>query len=130
SSQEPLFLWAYDFGVVPTSLVSTMYELFYHQEANEPETNTHYTPPELVEFVLADLLRPAVLERAPTICDPACGSGIFLVEAYRRIVRHEAASTGAAPSTERLRALLLERITGCDIDESAIRLAAVSPYAA
>jgi hypothetical protein len=130
SSQEPLFLWAYDFGVVPTSLVSTMYELFYHQELDEGATNTHYTPPELVEFVLADLLRPEVLERAPTICDPACGSGIFLVEAYRRIVRYEAASTGKALSTARLRALLLERIAGCDIDESAIRLAAFSLYVA
>lgn len=130
SSQEPLFLWAYDFGVVPTSLVSTMYELFYHQEVDGEETNTHYTPPELVEFVLADLLSPDVLERSPTICDPACGSGIFLVEAYRRIVRYDAATTGKAPSTTRLRALLLERIAGCDIDESAIRLAAFSLYVA
>lgn len=130
SSQEPLFLWAYDFSVVPTSLVSTMYEFFYNQEGGEQEDNTHYTPPELVEFVLADLLQPSVLERSPKICDPACGSGIFLVEAYRRIVRYEAATAGEALSTERLRSLLLERIAGCDINESAVRLAAFSLYVA
>jgi hypothetical protein len=131
SSQEPLFLWAYDFAVVPTSLVSSMYELFYnHQDAANTEANTHYTPPELVEFMLADVLPPDVLDRQPRVCDPACGSGIFLVEAFRRIVRHEAAKTGKPPSTARLRTLLVERIAGCDIDASAVRLAAFSLYVA
>ncbi len=124
ASQEPLFLWAYDFSVVPTSLVSTMYELFYHQEVAGRATSTYYTPPDLVEFVLADVLRPDVLARSPVVCDPACGSGIFLVEAYRRIVRHEAALSAKPLSTARLRNLLLERIAGCDINESAVRLAA------
>src|SRR5205823_2151378 len=91
AGQQPLFLWAYDFSVVPTSLVSTMYELFYRQEIGGQATSTYYTPPQLVEFVLADALSAEVLEREPTVCDPACGSGIFLVEAFRRIVRHEAA---------------------------------------
>lgn len=130
AAQEPLFLWAYDFSVVPTSLVSSMYELFYHQEVGDPETSTYYTPPELVEYVLADLLRPAILDRAPRVCDPACGSGIFLVEAYRRIVRHDAASSAERLSTKRLRHLLLDRIAGCDINQSAIRLAAFSLYIA
>jgi hypothetical protein len=130
SPDEHLFLWAYDFSVVPTSLVSTMYELFYNAEGSEGASNAHYTPPGLVELVLADLLRPDVLERAPRICDPACGSGIFLVEAYRRIVRHEATTTSGPPSSERLRELLLTRIVGCDIDESAVRLAAFSLYVA
>ena len=128
--QQPLFLWAYDFSVVPTSLVSTMYELFYRQEIEGRVTSTYYTPPQLVEFVLADVLSADVLDRQPTVCDPACGSGIFLVEAYRRIVRHEAARAKRPLSTVRLRKLLLERIAGCDIDESAIRLAAFSLYVA
>lgn len=126
--QHPLFLWAYDFSVVPTSLVSTMYELFYHQEVGGRETSTYFTPPQLVEFVLANVLTAETLERQPKVCDPACGSGIFLVEAYRRIVRHEAAHRGRPLSTTRLRELLLSRIAGCDVDESAIRLAAFSLY--
>jgi SAM-dependent methyltransferase len=129
-SQEPLFLWAYDFSVVPTSLVSSMYELFYRQEVDDPETGTYYTPPELVEYVLADLLRAEILDRAPRVLDPACGSGIFLVEAYGRIVRHEAAQASERLSSERLRHLLLNRIAGCDINESAIQLAAFSLYIA
>ena len=130
ASQEPLFLWAYDFSVVPTSLVSSMYELFYRQEVDDPDTGTYYTPGELAEYVIADLLRPEILDRAPRVCDPACGSGIFLVEAYGRIVRHEAARSGKRLTTRRLRELLLERIAGCDINESAIQLAAFSLYIA
>lgn len=130
AAQDPLFLWAYDFSVVPTSLVSTMYELFYHQEVDGRATSTYYTPPQLAEFVLADVLTEEVLAREPKICDPACGSGIFLVDAYRRIVRFEALRTMRRPSSARLRALLLERIAGCDIDESAVRLAAFSLYVA
>lgn len=131
STQEPLFLWAYDFSVVPTSLVSTMYELFYNQEQSEDrETSTYYTPPQLVEFVLGDVLTADTLDAEPTVCDPACGSGIFLVEAYRRIVRHESAKVGRSLSNGRLRQLLLERIAGCDLDRSAVRLAAFSLYVA
>jgi hypothetical protein len=128
-SQDPLFLWAYDFGVVPTSLISSMYEEFY-RAGTDDDGGTHYTPPELVEFVLTEALTPEVLNRAPKICDPACGSGIFLVEAFRRIVRHEAASTGRRLSPQRLRQLLLERIAGSDLNGEAIRLAAFSLYLA
>jgi hypothetical protein len=130
SGQEQLFLWAYDFSVVPTSLVSSMYELFYNQEAHGAASSTYYTPPELVEFVLGDVLDTQVLDEEPVACDPACGSGIFLVEAYRRIVRHEAARVGRRLSSRRLQQLLLERIAGCDVDESAVRLAAFSLYVA
>lgn len=128
--QEPLFLWAYDFSVVPTSLVSTMYELFYHQELEDQESSTYYTPPQLVEFVLGDVLSDEVLSRQPRVCDPACGSGVFLVEAYRRIVRYEMARSGGRLSSDRLRELLLDRVVGTDIDEAAVRLAAFSLYVA
>ena len=130
ADQEPLFLWAYDFSVIPTNLISTMYELFYREELNEAGSGTHYTPPELVEFVLADVLNKETLDQEPVVCDPACGSGIFLVEAYRRIVRHEMLTIRRRLSSGRLRDILLNRIAGCDIDEAAIRLAAFSLYVA
>ena len=128
--QQQLFLWAYDFNVVPTSLISTMYELFYHQGNEDPQVDTYYTPSDLVEFVLGSVLTGEVLEREPRICDPACGSGIFLVEAYRRIVRHETLRLGALPTAARLKELLLTRVAGCDTDHSAIQLAAFSLYVA
>ena len=136
ADQQPLFLWAYDFSVIPTNLISTMYELFYREELSDEEevsdeaSSTYYTPPELVEFVLANVLDDRTLDKEPTICDPACGSGAFLVEAYRRVVRHEMLRRGRPLPSWRLRELLLNRIAGCDIDAAAIRLAAFSLYIA
>ena len=130
ADQQPLFLWAYDFSVIPTNLISNMYELFYREEVSEGKSSTYYTPPALVELVLADVLSADALDLEPTVCDPACGSGIFLVDAFRRIVRHEMQKLGRPLSSQRLQELLLYRIAGCDIDEAAIRLAAFSLYVA
>ncbi len=130
ANQERLFLWAYDFSVVPTDLVSNMYELFHHEEVTKKLADAYYTPPELVGSVIADVLDDNTLEQEPTVCDPACGSGIFLVEAYRRIVRHEMLKLERPLTRGRLQELLLQRIAGCDIDEGAIRLAAFSLYIA
>ena len=131
ADQEPLFLWAYDFSVIPTNLISNMYEMFYRREEKSDEkSGTYYTPPELVELVLSDVLDEQSLDQEPTICDPACGSGIFLVEAYRRIVRHEMRRRGQTLSRSRLQELLLTRIAGCDTNGAAVRLAAFSLYVA
>ena len=129
SDQQPLFLWAYDFSVVPTSLIGSMYEQFYRADV-EDNSSTHYTPPELAEYVVAQTLTVEVLARTPRVCDPACGSGVFLVEAFRRIVRHEMARrSGRLPAAE-LKRILLNRIAGIDTNREAIRLAAFSLYLA
>ena len=127
--QRPLFLWAYDFAVVPTSLISSMYEQFYRAGKSD-NTGTYYTPPELVEFVLGRVLTEEVLEKSPRICDPACGSGIFLVEAFRRIVGHASSAKGRSLHSDELRELLLSRFVGVDVNPEAIRLAAFSLYLA
>ena len=127
--QKPLFLWAYDFDVVPTSLISSMYEQFY-RAGTDDTAGTHYTPPELVEFVLGRVLTDEVLETSPKICDPACGSGVFLVEAFRRLVRHASSAKGRALHSDELRDLLLSRVVGVDVNPEAIRLAAFSLYLA
>jgi hypothetical protein len=126
---EPLFFWAYDFSVVPTSLISSMYELFYRRES-ERKTSTYYTPRSLVEFVVSSVMTHEVLASEPTVCDPACGSGVFLVEAFRRIVRFETERRGDALTAGELKELLLRRVRGVDIDEAAVRLAAFSLYLA
>ena len=127
--QKPLFLWAYDFSVVPTSLISSMYEQFC-RAGTEDDSGTHYTPPELVEFVLGRVLTKDVLATNPQVCDPACGSGIFLVEAFRRLVRYASSARSRALSSDELKALLLERVRGVDVNAEAIRLAAFSLYLA
>jgi len=63
------------------------------------------------------------------ILDPACGSGIFLVESYRRLVaRWKYANAGRTPNFDILKELLLNNIYGIEIDEIAIRVAAFGLY--
>lgn len=132
SQQQELFFFAYRFDVIPIELISSIYEEFYNErEGKERNQGSHYTPPALVEFVLAHTLTPDVLATKPRVFDPACGSGIFLVESYRRMVRHLWAEQGGRRlSRAQLRKLLREQIAGVDINEEAVRVAAFSLYLA
>jgi hypothetical protein len=129
SQQLRLFFWAYDFEIVPIELISSIYEEFYHK-ANEDDKGTHYTPSVLVDYVLSQVLSSKRLATNPRILDPACGSGTFLVEAFRRIVRYHVQQQGYAPSSDKLRTILCDQITGVEINEEAVHVAAFSLYLA
>ncbi len=129
---DELFFQAYHFDVIPIELISTIYEEFYNEEVNDDgNQGSHYTPPALVEFVLANPLTPDVLKKKPRVMDAACGSGIFLVEGFRRMVRFLCAEKGAErPTRQELRTILHKQISGMDINEEAVRVAAFSLYLA
>ncbi|HYT41015.1 MAG TPA: DNA methyltransferase, partial [Methylomirabilota bacterium] len=139
-NSEQLFFWAYDFEIIPIELISSIYEEFYHKEniydagkktkAKQDDKGTHYTPSVLVEYVLSQVLTKERLATKPRILDPACGSGIFLVEAFRRVVRHEVKKKGDMLSPDELRNILRKQIWGIEINEEAIRIAAFSLYLA
>lgn len=128
--QPTLWLWAYDFEIVPIELISSIYEEFYKNEQDDP--GTHYTPSVLVEFVLSQVLPLSYLEtnHSVTILDPACGSGIFLVESYRRLVRHKIKETGGPLDSVKLREILRDQIRGIELNKNAIYVAAFSLYLA
>lgn len=129
-------LWRpYDFGVIPIEFVSAIYEQFLHKEEGKDYTSelgAYYTPHPLVEFILNEVL-PWPSERDSRyelkILDPACGSGIFLVEAFRRLVARWMFNHGSNEIPhEKLRKILTEYIYGIDINPDAIRVAAFSLY--
>lgn len=141
--QRKLFFYSYDFSIVPLSLISAIYEEFYHDaETESKETSlkkshskarqdgAFYTPPVLAEFVASKLLTPNILATKPRILDPACGSGIFLVEAFRRIVRHRRLQLNKRLSFDQLSNILRDQIAGIDVNEEACRVAAFSLYLA
>ena len=132
SPQKELFFFAYRFDLIPIELISAIYEEFYNEQTGKDRNQgSHYTPPVLVEFVLAHTLTPDVLAAKPRVMDPACGSGIFLVESFRRMVRHLwAQQEGRRVSRPQLRKILREQIAGMDINEEAVRVAAFSLYLA
>ena len=107
------------------------------------DTGSYYTPTSLVESLLDTALDP-VLDDAEksddpekallsvTVCDPACGSGHFLVGAARRIAKRVAAlRTGdPEPAPEAVRSAMREvvgrNIYGVDLNPLAAELAKVS----
>ncbi|QWZ07726.1 N-6 DNA methylase [Nocardioides panacis] len=114
------------------------------QSGNARKTSgSYYTPTELVELLLDESLDPVLDEAsaaenpieallAITVCDPACGSGHFLVAAARRIARRLAiARTGDPEPTpdamrEALREVVAHCIYGVDLSDLAAELAKVS----
>lgn len=130
--QQKLFFWAYKFDIIPIELVSSIYEEFYKTKNGKKDgKGTHYTPSALVEFLLSQVLTRERLDTKPVILDPACGSGIFLVESFRRIVRHRVQQQkGRRLTAQQLRKILRDKIRGIDINEEAVRVAAFSLYLA
>lgn len=128
-----LLFWAYRFDIIPIELISNIYEEFYYENGGEKDKGTHYTPTTLVDFVLSQCLTPERLDNGARVLDPACGSGIFLVEAFKRMVYRECQRNGIGVTQlplKELTRLLTEQIAGIDINQSAIQVAAFSLYLA
>jgi hypothetical protein len=141
------------------SVYESLLELIPHYDAEQrsytldtlagnerKETGSYYTPTSLVECLLDSALDPlldeackagATEERVAalldiTVCDPACGSGHFLVAAARRIAKRIASEeTGEPEPPEAVIRTALRRVAGrciygVDINPMAAELAKVS----
>lgn len=129
-SDRQLRLWRlYSFNVIPLEFISSVYEEFVSKV--EGKKGVHYTPIHLVDFVLDSALPWDGDEWELRILDPACGSGIFLVRAFQRLVhRWRRAHVGSNPPFAVLRSLLENNLFGIDINEHAVRVASFSLYLA
>jgi len=123
-------LWPqYAFDVIPLEFISSIYETFVTKRA--AKEGIFYTPPHLVDFVLDRVLPWNGENWDITILDPACGSGIFLVKAFQRLVhRWRRAHPGQQIRAETLRRLLERNLFGVDKDPHAVRVACFSIYLA
>ncbi|WP_020564403.1 HsdM family class I SAM-dependent methyltransferase [Methylosarcina fibrata] len=127
-------LFPYQFDVIPVELISSIYEQFAHAEprvdnrrSSEAVNNgVHYTRLSLVSLVLDEVMDG--LTGNESILDLTCGSGVFLVEALRRLVHLRA--NGQQPTRDLIRSTLYNQIYGVDISEAAVRVAAFSLYLA
>jgi type I restriction-modification system DNA methylase subunit len=135
--QKKLFFFSYKFDIIPLDLISAIYEEFYHASPNENENKSnarqdgaYYTPPALAEFILSRVLTDEVLQKNPRVLDPACGSGIFLVEAFRRIVRYRLYQKKSLLPFSELKEILGRQIAGIEVNEEAARVTAFSLYLA
>lgn len=126
---QQLTLWPlYDFNIIPIQIISSIYELFFHlNDADEDDKGTYYTPLYLVDTLLDEVYPWEGAYEPIKIVDPSCGSGIFLVEAYRRIVcRWMQTNNVTKINNDQLTLLLQNNIYGVDINEEAVRIASFS----
>jgi len=109
SGQLHLDFNAYDFSYIPVETLSSIYEQFLHSQGTGKKVGAVYTPEPVADYLLCELQESKPLQKGMKILDPCCGSGIFLVLAYRRLIELELAQS---PSN-RLKPTELRRIL-CD----------------
>lgn len=123
-------LFPYQFDVIPVELISSIYEQFAHADPSISDTRSgkdvFYTRLSLVSLVLDEITEGLTGEE--TVLDLTCGSGVFLVEALRRLV--DLRSKREERSRELIRSTLHQQVYGVDISEAAVRVAAFSLYLA
>lgn len=127
---------------VPTVTHAGDFALTAGSDNARKATGAYYTPTGLVEVLLDEtlepLLREAVAATDPaaallgiTVCDPACGSGHFLVAAARRIARRLAIVRSGDPEPtpnavrEAMRDVVAHCIYGVDLNDLATELAKI-----
>ena len=125
-----LCLWKrYAFVVIPLEFISSIYEEFV-KAGGKDGSGVHYTPGHVVDFMLDEVLPWKSKEWNIKILDPACGSGIFLVKAYQRLVHRWKEAHADTPKVGDLRKLLEEHLFGVDTQGDAVRVASFSLYLA
>jgi len=120
-----LGLWPYDFAYIPIELISHIYDTFIEDQR---ESGAYYTPLPLADFLLEETLGDEVIHPDMTVLDPACGSGIFLVGAFRRLVQAWQRQHGRTLTSSNLHSILQHSIYGVDQKREAVRIAAFSLY--
>jgi hypothetical protein len=117
--EQRTFWRRYSFHELPVELISHLYEQFLPRQPG-----IVYTPPFLVSFILDEVL--PLSQSTPEsfrLIDPACGSGVFLVGAFKRLVHRWRRDNGfRTPDADTLRRLLRQHIFGMDLESEAVRL--------
>lgn len=139
------------------SAADRTFELVDRLGNDRKKTGSYYTPAELTETLLDSTLNPVIDDAVKrgelrateqstpdpteaiigellslTVCDPACGSGHFLVAAARRIAKHVASvrERNPEPTAEAVAHALHEVVARCvygvDLNPMAVELAKVS----
>lgn len=133
TKSDQLYLWRlYSFRYLPVELISRIYEEFIPDTAG-----VVYTPPFLVDLLIDECMPlddyKKFEKRKYKIIDPACGSGIFCVSAYQRLIDwhiinkyQQTKKWDKELRIEILKEILVENIFGVDKEQEAINIAVFS----
>lgn len=114
---------AYDFEYIPVETLSAIYEQFIFERKAKGAV---YTPEILADYLISEMESVKRLERGMKVLDPACGSGVFLVLVYRRIIEREKARLDRKLKAEELLDILQESIFGVERERDACYVAEFS----
>lgn len=118
----------YDFNIIPTELISNIYEILLGKERQNKD-KAFYTPEYLVDYIVNRTVgKYLVNENECRVLDPACGSGIFLVKSLQKILERNVDSQGFLQDKDRISALVKENIYGIDYNEEAVDVTIFSIY--
>ncbi len=119
------------FSVLRTETISAIYERFVSIEdaVGKKDDGVFYTPPHLADHVLDRLEAVSPLSIKSRVIDPAAGSGIFLVGAFRRLMERDVPAGGWRPRhIGRAKSLLLQTIHGIEKHPQAANVCRFSLY--
>ena len=119
-----------DFAHIPVGVLSQVYESFSHRADHRAarRTSIHYTPRTIARLMVDQAFAAAKDPSRAKVLDPACGAGIFLVLAFRRLVSERWRCNEKRPDTKTIQSILYGQLRGFEVSESALRLAALALY--
>jgi len=130
--------FCYDFSIIPIELISNIYETFLKLGDTILKTNyassngAYYTPYFLADFMVQKsfkLVEKTKDNKLITVLDPACGSGVFLVGSFNKLIE-KFTKSGGKITGENIRNILENRIYGVDNNPEALKIACFSLYIA
>lgn len=124
---QGLFWPLYKFQDLPVELISNIYEEFLATSDKDASKGVVYTPPMLVDFLLDQCLPLKAETLSWKVVDPACGSGVFLVGAFKRLIHcWRMANNWQRPTYVDLQDILKNSIYGFDKESEAVLITAFS----
>ena len=127
SNQQYVFWRLYAFDYLPVELISRIYEEFIPQRRDAV-----YTPIHLVNFMVDECMPIEEPKTDFKVIDVSCGSGIFLVSVFKRLVQwwqkqgYDKKGTIPTPDIDTLKLILKDSVYGVDIEPEAVQLSIFS----
>lgn len=126
--------WDYlDFAHIPVGVLSEAYEHYMreHEPNRQSKEGSYYTPRAIADLMVIAAFYPLRREGIAAnakVLDPAAGAGVFIISAFRQLVLERWRHDNKRPDTRVLREILYNQLAGFDINEAALRFAALGLY--
>lgn len=117
---------AYDFSYIPIETLSAIYEQFLHAQGKGKKDGAIYTPEPVADYLICEMNSVKPLELGMKILDPCCGSGVFLVLVYRKLIEKALENSDGKLEPFELKNILVNNIYGVERNPEACYVAEFS----